>query len=248
MNQIPDIYYDGSHKFNPCIFSPNAPYAIFFEQTKDVLFSDTDLYKRFIENCIKNFRNMKVYTHYKGYLYDLGLDRCQILGNITNKMASIEMHHNGITIFDIAVCICNHLLNTIDRVTTFDVISHLRRVHTMNMVPLVMLCKTMHQLEHNDDEFYVPVQMTFGDWSRFLEEYKYGITYGISKKIKFWIEKSLQEQIDNCVLNAKCISLNEQIRSWAEYNECAFNNNSDNNTFYRANYNNNYLFPKQAFR
>ena len=40
--KLTDIYYDGN-TYNPCIFSPNAPYAIFFEQTQDSLNTNTDL-------------------------------------------------------------------------------------------------------------------------------------------------------------------------------------------------------------
>ena len=228
MNEIPDIYFDGNG-LNPCIVSPNAPYALFFEQTKDTLNVDADLFKRFAENCVAQFRHSKVYTNYKAYLFALGLDRCQILGNITNDMAKIEMHHNGITIFDITVIIITHLLNTQNQCTTFDVFHHLRKVHTENMVPLVMLCRSMHQLEHNEEDFYIPVQMTFGNWPKLIEEYHYGITYGIAKKLNYWIKKSLREQVVEGTLNQRLTTLNKSIREWSEYNECGFNNNRYNN-------------------
>lgn len=232
MNEIPDIYYDDSNKYNPCIFSPNAPYAIFFEQTKETLFGDAELFKRFAENVVKNFRSMKVYSHYKAYLYDIGLDRCQILGNITNDMAKIEMHHNGLTIFDLTIIITTHLLNVNGKTTTFEVINHLRHAHINNEVPIVMLCKTMHQLEHNDDNFYIPIQMTFGHWDRFLEKYPYGMTYGICKKVNYWIKKSLSEQVSKGELNSSIIELNQKIRDWSGYNESGYNSNSTNNIYY----------------
>jgi hypothetical protein len=228
-DQIPDIYFDGNYR-NPCIASPNSEYAIFFAQTRETLNGDTELCKRFVENAVSNFRHSRVYKHYKSYLYDLGMDRCQILGNINTDMATIEMHHNGLTIFDVALIITWHLVTVQGSVTEFDVIHHLRRVHTMNMVPLVMLCKTMHQLEHNNDEFYIPVQMTFGDWEEFLKEYHFGVTYGISKKLEFWINKSLREQVDKGSLNESTIMLRKQIKEWSEYNECGYNN-SDRNPY-----------------
>lgn len=238
-NQMPDIYYDGN-TYNPCIYSPNAPYAIFFEQTNETLETDADLFKQFADNIIKNFRHTKVYTHYKSYLYDLGFNRCQMLGNITSDMAKIEMHHNGLTIFDITIIIIKHLLNTIGKCTSFDVIHHLRYVHTYNCAPLVMLCRTMHQLTHNNDEFYVPVQMTFGNWSVFLNEYKYGMTYGIAKKLDIWIKKSMREQLDK--VNSNIIELNEKIKDWSEYNECGYNNNRWNsfNSYNTYSFINNY--------
>ena len=234
-NQIPDIYYDGN-SLNPCIMSPNAPYAIYFKQTKDTIMKDTELFKRFVDNAVSNFRHSRVYKNYKHYLYELGMDRCQILGNINSDMATIEMHHNGLTIFDIAVIITTHLLNTVGEVTEFDVFYHLRMLHITNKVPLVMLCKSMHQLEHNDDNFYVPVQMTYGDWVSFLEEYKYGLTYGIARKLDRWIYKSLQEQIDKGRLNESSIMLRQKIKEWSEFNEYNFNNGRSGSEFNPYNY------------
>lgn len=241
-NQIPDIYYDGNN-LNPCIMSPNAPYAIYFKQTRETL-RDTDLFKRFIDNAVSNFRHSRVYTNYKSYLYQLGMNRCQMFGNITSEMATIEMHHNGLTIFDIAVIIATHLLNTMGEVTEFDIFYHLRLLHTSNEVPLVMLCKTAHQLEHNDEDFYVPVQMTFGNWIKFLNDYKYGLTYGIARKLDRWIKKSLQEQVDKGRLNESSIMLREKIKEWSEFNECNFNNGRSGSTY---NPYNNYLFNKRSF-
>lgn len=229
MNEIPDIYYDGN-PYNPCIVSPNAPYALFFEQTKEI-FLNADMFKKFVDNVKAQFRHMRVYSRYKAYLYEIGLDRCQILGNITADMATIEMHHNGISLADIIIMITTHLINTEGKCTSFDILHHLRMIHTRNMVPLVMLCKSMHQLEENDAEFYVPIHFTFGDWPTLLDNYKYGITYGIAKKLRIWIKKSMQEQIskDAATINARLTMLNNSIRDWSEYNECCFNNNNYNN-------------------
>ena len=230
MNEIPDIYYDGN-TYNPCIMSPNAPYAIYFAQTRETLFQNADQFKKFVDNCKAQFRHMKVYSRYKAYLYELGLDRCQMLGNITNNMATIEMHHNGIALKDIIIMITTHILNTDGQVTSYDILHQLRYIHTNNLVPIVMLCKTMHQLEENDDNFYCPVQMTFGNWPELLERYKYGVTYGIAKKLRYWINKSLREQkdIEESNLNTRLLQISNKLKEWSEFNECGFNNNKNNN-------------------
>lgn len=238
MADFPDIYMD--NEYNPCIQSPNAPYAIFFRQTRETLFGDTEIYKRFIDNAISRFRKTRVYTNYKSYLYELGLTHCAILGNIDKDMAELQMHHNGITIFDIAVMIVTHKLITVGSVTTFEVISELRKVHTQNKVPLVMLTTSIHQMTHHNDEFFVPISMTFGYWTELLQDYKYGITYGIAKKLKYWIQISLEHSIDEN-LNADLLKLRDEVEKWSEYNEyylnCSYDtfispDNSSNNPFY----------------
>ena len=228
-NDFPDIFYDNNNN-NPCISSPNAPYAIFFYQTRETLFGDADIFKRFVENAIKQFRSSAFYTQYKSYLFRIGLDRCQIMGNITTEMVGpkgIEMHHNGITIFDITVMLTNHILNKKGKVCTYDLIHELKYVHRKNMVPLVMLCKTMHQMNHNEEEFFVPASMCFGNWMKLISDYYDGLTFGISKKLLYWIQISLQHKNDD-QLNIDLIQIREKILDWSGYNDCAYNNNKYN--------------------
>lgn len=227
-NDFPDIYMDGMKELNPYIHSPNAPYAIFFYQTRETLFGDADTFKKFLDNAIARFRCGRAYTDYKSYLYDLGLNHCQVLSSIDSTMADIEMHHNGMTIFDVAMIITGHLLSTNGKVCTFDVIRELKKVHRNNMVPLVMLCKSIHQLNHDNAEFFIPASMTFGCWPELLKNYSYGITYGVAKKLYHWIKISL-EQSFNKEYQASLIGLRDTIEKWSEYNEyCSGNKRTRN--------------------
>lgn len=223
---IPDIYYDGS-LYNPCIHSPNAPYALFFGQTFETISADTEGFKSFLENAVKQFRQSPTYKMYKGYLVDMGLNRCQMLGNIDADMATLEMHHNGITVFDIAMMICYHILNEKGVVTTYDIVLELKRVHRENKVPLVMLCKTAHQLYHNEDDFFIPANMTYGFWTDLITEFRDGITYGVANKIRAWINLSLKHS-NNDNLNRQYFDLRDQILDWSVYNEYAYCNNGTN--------------------
>ena len=99
MNKFPDINVVNDFN-NPILVSPNSYTVLPFYQTRETLF-DTESYNAFLVNAIRRFRNSKTYKHYKGFLINLGLDRCQFHGNITNEMATIEMHHNIINIHDI---------------------------------------------------------------------------------------------------------------------------------------------------
>lgn len=221
---FPDIYMDGMKDNNPYIFSPNACYAIFFYQTRETLFGDADIFKKFVENCIRRFRRSRFYTQYKAYLYDLGLDHCQVLSNIDTTMTKkIEMHHNGLTIFDITIMIVYHFLNTKGKVCTFDVVKELKRIHRNNMVPIVMLSISVHQMVHNNTEFRLPCQMCFGFWPQLVCEYYRGITYGIAKKLYYWIQFSI-EHSNNLDLNTELLGLRDQIQKWSDYNECCGGN------------------------
>ena len=121
---FPDIsVIDGD---NPLIVSPKCAYALPFSQTRESLL-DIETYKNFLDNAIARFRHSRTYTNYKSFLMELGMDKCQVHGNITSEMASVEMHHNMLTIFDIAIILTEHQLNTVGKITTFDLVELLKK-------------------------------------------------------------------------------------------------------------------------
>lgn len=198
---------------NPTIFSPNAGYEIPFYQTRDSL-RDTESYKAFLDNAIHRFRKSRTYKNYKGFLMNLGLDHCQMHGNISSEMASIEMHHNVLTIFDIALIITEHVLNTTGYITTFDLVQLLAKEHTEHRVQLVMLSLTPHQAFHDDPQFFIPSTMCVGNWTEFLERYKSGITQDIAYKLLYYIRR--EEELKGEPFDNNLLDIREKIMGWAQ--------------------------------
>lgn len=228
-----DIYLAQEYIYtNPiitCMFAQNAPQPLMFEQTRETLI-DVDRYKQFIDNAISRFRRSRSYKGYKAYLMCMGLDRCQILGNITTEMADIEMHHNFLTIFDIAILISQHILNTMGKLTSFDLVALLIQEHRLNNIPIVMLSKTAHQTYHDNPDFYIPLSMTFGKWWDLLIKYRYGITLDIAHKVIKYIDRCQQ---NNELTSLEYFRLKESMESWGRYNDYA-------SASVLANYHNNY--------
>lgn len=189
-----------------------------------------DEYKKFLDNSISRFRRSRTYKNYKAYLMNLGMNRCQLLGNITDDMADIEMHHNFLNIFDIAILISQHILNTVGGLTTFDLVELLKQEHRLNNIPIVMLSKTMHQMYHDNNDFYIPLSMTFGMWHELLMKYRYGITLDIAYKVIKYINNCIQ---NNELNDIQYIMLRDNIKDWGKYND--FNDNY--NYFRTDNYN-----------
>lgn len=220
--ELPNIFlYQGDF---PELYSPSSPFVLQYYQTKDSLM-DVEVYKRFLENAISSFRKSRTYRHYKAYLMDLGLDRCQFHSalksseNKEEKMVDLEMHHAILTIFDIALIITEHVLNTTGYITTFDLIHILKWVHKNNMVGVVMLSKTAHQLYHNTNEFFIHPSMVFGKWWEFLFEFKYGITVDIANKLIWYLNTAIEKgQSDDGGL----LDLREHIKDWSVYNDINF--------------------------
>lgn len=210
-NAFPDVtaYLNNG---NPTLCSPCAAYELPMMQTRESLI-DVDLYSRFVHNAINLFRNLRFYKEYKAYLMELGLDHCQVLHNINSDMATLEMNHCILTIFDIAVMITEHYLNTYGYVSVPHVVSALREEHSANRIPIVMMSKTVHQLYHNADGFFIHPNQVFGKWTELLRKYYNGITPEICTKVLYYIRTAYEEgdSIDEDLL--KCA---EEIRDWSE--------------------------------
>lgn len=213
--------------YNPSLVSPNAPYEIIFSQTRESLL-DVDSYRKFLYSAITHFRSSTFYRHYKAHLIlDLGIDRCQLHPHITvsgeTEMATLEMHHHVLSIFDIAFIITEHILNTYGTITTFDLAELLRMEHEAHRVCTVMLCKTCHQLytSHNDN-FKIPSTLGFGKWWELLARYKCGITRDIAVNIYYMLKNDLYNINDTNQKIMNLISLRDNIMNWSDMNEAFY--------------------------
>lgn len=212
-NPYSDIETDGTY-VNPILRCANSLEEISFYQTKYTL-TDVSVYKQFIDNIIGRFRKSRFYKSYKSYLMNLGLDKCQIFGNINSEMADIELHHNFITIFDIALMITEHLLATIGYVCTYDIILLLQEEHKANRVPIVMLSKTVHDLYHNEPGFYINTSSTFGKWWELFARYRYGITMEIAYKVQDYVNLCINNKD---IYSNEVITIGNTIKGWSDLN------------------------------
>lgn len=213
MNNLPDINVINS-TFNPIIHSPNSEFILPFYQSKET-FQDVEIYKSFLSNAIRQFRMSRTYKSIKAELMNKGLDHCQFHGNITDEMATLEMHHCILTIFDVALMITEHTINTVGYISTFDLIKKLKEEHKLHNIPLTMLSRTPHQLYHNADGLYIPPNMIFGNWYHLLDKYKYGITKDIAYKIIHYLDTAISK--GDKADDGNILELRKNIMNWAQY-------------------------------
>ena len=197
---------------NPSLSSPFSPFIIQFYQTPDSLNNIED-YRSFLKNVESAFRTSREYKAVKARLIESGMSNCQIHGNLNAEMVDIEMHHNMLTLFDLAMIISEHLIRTTGKVSTFDVCRLLVEAHNNNEVLLVMLSKTPHQVYHNNPEFFIPFEMCIGEPWKFLEKYKYGITQDIAYKILRYLRQ--EEKNDGKINDQGLLNIRESILSWS---------------------------------
>lgn len=210
-NAIPGIVNSFEYG-NPTISSPNSEYAIPFYQTRDSL-TDVDVYRQFLKNVEMRVRKSETYKNYKSFLMGLGFDHCQIHGYINSTMATIEMHHCILTMFDIAMLITEHLLNTVGYVSTFDVVQLIKEEHKAGNIALVMLSKTPHQVYHADKSFFIHPDMCVGNWPNLIKKYNKGLTQDLAFNLLYYIKKAIDI---GCTDDSGLLELREYIKDWSD--------------------------------
>ena len=150
------------------------------EDTEDDLvkstFYFTDIYDmqkitRFIKKCEAMIRGSEAYSSYIGNLRnDKQLHFCALKGNITDEDASIEFHHYPFTLYDIVyTVIMKHIMDN-KPFTSFSIVNEVLKLHSLNMVGLVPLSVTEHQLVH-DGVRSLSIKSVFGDVNKFVARY-----------------------------------------------------------------------------
>lgn len=196
---------------NPVLGSPNSTYSIPFYQTRESLI-DVDNYRQFLKNCELRIRKSETYKNYKGFIMGLGMDHCQVHGFINSEMATLEMHHAILTLFDICLLVAEHKLNTIGYVTTFDVVQAVKDEHKNGNIALVMLSKTPHQLYHADKTFFIHPDMCIGNWVELIKKYDQGLTQDLAFNLLYYIKRAIKE---GCSNDHEMLNLRDKIMDWS---------------------------------
>lgn len=214
MNQLPNIDFR-SPKKNPTIDAETSDFELPFY--KDVeYFANIDNFVGFVKAVERMVRSSTYYSRYIKYLKeDIGLTHCQVLSNIEDEYADIEMHHGPIlTLFDYAAIITDYLLAKGKKINTFIVSDILLEEHYNNLIQVVMLSETVHEQVH-ENNIFINLKQAFGDLDAFLKKYRQGIHPEQIEKINKYIQKSEEfESFDNNVL-----TLSGFVKSWKREND-----------------------------
>lgn len=122
-----------------------------------------------VENLI---RSSYEYSRYTQYLKnDLDMNQCSYFKNIeSGNNIKIELHHSPFTLFDITqIVISKHILEQ-GFALEFDVANEVMLLHYQNLVGLIPLSPTVHELVHN---FLINIhpKNVYGEWEEFVKLY-----------------------------------------------------------------------------
>jgi hypothetical protein len=157
--------------------------------------TDKKEYVNFIKNIEKIVRRSYEYKKYIRYLKnDLNIQKCTFLPNIDLKEVrgvGIEFHHYPLTLFDMTAMIVNDMIyrSNTEQVdfSPFLIANEVMKCHYENIVGLVPLSKTVHELAHSGSIF-IPMNLTFGNVRAFIKRYKMGMTDEMKESLRTLIE------------------------------------------------------------
>lgn len=130
---------------------------------------------------------------YKDYINfcktKMDLNKCIFYNNVTNDgtkkgRISIEIHHEPFTLHDIVNVVLQKFLDEGLPINDLLIAEEVLELHYANEVGLVPLSKTAHQVVHNSTKLIVPLNMVYGEYSRFLDKYEPYIDEELYEKLE----------------------------------------------------------------
>lgn len=187
---LPNILYDKTRATN-IIDSPIAPYQLIMFKDEDYL-SNYDNYVGFVKGIEHTVRNNDRYKKYINYLKKkIKLNKCQILKNVTDEDASIEMHHGPIfTLYDVCAIVLEYYIMKGWKISTFSVADTVLEEHMKNRVGVIMVSTTMHE-EIHEKNIFIHYKQAWGDINAFTKKYADAMSDEYREQLNRYIDRCL---------------------------------------------------------
>lgn len=166
---IPNITYNGNLAKNISTEDDYYESISYFKTIDD--FIDESSYSKFVKSVENLVRTSNDYKVFIAYIKDtLGLDFCQVFSKISDVDATIEFHHGPIfTLYDICEVELTKFIKTGQRINTFRVADSVLNLHFDLKINGVLLCKTAHEMVH-EQEVFINVNQCIGDINTYIKE------------------------------------------------------------------------------
>jgi len=137
------------------------------------LFDDKE-FTKYINDAEKIVRSSFEYRMMTNYMREnLDMGRCSFYQNVSNEQSfkiKIELHHEPITLHDLCTIVFNKR-NSYGESADIELLAkEVMYVHYLNLVGLIPLSITVHELVHNN-YLFIPSDMVYGNYKKFVSEY-----------------------------------------------------------------------------
>lgn len=159
---------------------------------------DKEKFIRRIENVV---RSSMEYRDYVVFLKEhVNMTHCAFFNNMENGQGSrvrIEIHHEPLTLFDIVQTVVNKCIEEAIPLNDLFIADEVMELHYTNKVGLIPLSKSIHQIIHNSNELVIPLNLVYGNYKEFLEEYEDYLDENILDKMERKINetKTIKEEM-----------------------------------------------------
>lgn len=158
---------------------------------------------KFIKRVENTIRASMEYRDYIAYLKDyVDMNHCAFFTNMEKSQGSrirIEIHHEPLTLFDIVETVLNKFIDEAIPINELFIADEVMELHYKNMVGLIPLSKSVHQVVHHGTDLVIPLSLVYGNYKEFLEEYEDYLEESVLDKIERKINETKvirQEMID----------------------------------------------------
>ena len=175
----------------PILTSTNDFFSLEFNLSNSII--DDSEEKKLIRAAERLIRTSKEYSYYLGFLkQDLGMTRCSVMPNLDAECNTLEMHHYPFTLYELCEIVMKKQFASNIPVNTFTIADEVLRLHYENVIGLVPLSVTVHQLVHAG-RIFLKLSQTFGNISKFVTDYQDFIDEELIVKLAKIIELSKRE-------------------------------------------------------
>jgi hypothetical protein len=134
---------------------------------------------------------------YRELLYflknEINLNTCVYLNNISDL--SIELHHTPFTLFDIVSVVITSFIKNDKLFNTFIIANDVLKLYYENLIGLVPLSKTMHEVVHNGtNSLFINKELIFGDFESFFNKYKEFMDESLIERYSSFLEFSKERK------------------------------------------------------
>ena len=129
-------------------------------------------YIKAVEMCVRTSFEYKAMIKYLREYVDM--DRCAFYKNLSNADSTkihIEIHHEPLSLYDIALIVYNKRVSYNEPLDEEFVAKEVMYLHYNLMVGLIPLAETVHQLVHAS-YLFVPTSAVYGKYREFVNHYK----------------------------------------------------------------------------
>lgn len=165
------------------------------ELIQEVL-QDDKAYVRYIKGIVQTVRKQIEYKSYIKFLHgEVELTESALLKGVGVDNQSIEIHHAIFSLWDIVDIVTQSYIKDNKPFQQLSIANEVMECHYKNMVALVPLDITTHELVHSG-ELFIKFDHIFGDIRQFIEKYQLGLRQEHIEMLNIFVKLNADPTVD----------------------------------------------------